>query len=115
MQVPIHITFRNTPPSDVAEAFIRERGARLEKFSDRITALAVVVECPKRERGGDPLFRVRLHISMPGKEIVVGRKQDRNEAHRDIYVAIRDAFDVAVRQLQDYARTSRGDIKRHSA
>jgi cold shock CspA family protein len=33
--------------------------------------------------------------------------------HEDIYVAIRDSFAVARRQLEDHARKQRGDIKQH--
>jgi hypothetical protein len=41
---------------------------------------------------------------VPGSEIVVNRDQD-----EDLYVALRDAFDAARRQLEDYGRTQRGD------
>lgn len=33
--------------------------------------------------------------------------------HKDVYVAIRDAFASARRQLQDYAKRLRGDVKSH--
>jgi hypothetical protein len=33
---------------------------------------------------------------------------------RDPYVAVRDAFNVAQRRLEDYARRLRGDTKHHS-
>jgi ribosome-associated translation inhibitor RaiA len=42
---------------------------------------------------------VRIDLKVPGKEIVVNRDHD-----EDIYVALRDAFDVARRQLEDHAR-----------
>jgi hypothetical protein len=35
--------------------------------------------------------------------------------HKDIDVAIRDAFKAARRQLQDYARRQRGQVKVHKA
>ena len=31
----------------------------------------------------------------------------------DVYVALRDAFDAAIRQLKDYVRKLRGEIKKH--
>jgi cold shock CspA family protein len=37
-----------------------------------------------------------------------------HEAHEDVYVAVRDAFDAAKRQLEDYGRRQRGDIKAHT-
>jgi hypothetical protein len=32
-----------------------------------------------------------------------------NDHHEDIYVALRDAFEAAKRQLEDYAAKRRGD------
>jgi hypothetical protein len=37
----------------------------------------------------------------------------KNQAHEDINVAIRDAFDAVVRQLEDHVRRLRGDVKSH--
>jgi hypothetical protein len=31
-----------------------------------------------------------------------------------VYVAIRDAFNAATRQLEDYVRMQRGEVKNHS-
>jgi cold shock CspA family protein len=45
---------------------------------------------------------------MPKEDFVVTR-----EAHADLYVAIRDAFDAARRHLQDQVRKARGDVKHH--
>jgi hypothetical protein len=36
--------------------------------------------------------------------------RDRDE---DVYVALRNAFDAAKRQLEDYVRLLRGDVKTH--
>ncbi len=113
MQVPINISFRHTDASPAVEAFIREKAAGLEKFSSRITSLSAVVECPPRHSRGSQFFQCRLHISVPGKDIHVARDPMKNESHRDVYVAIRDAFNIASRQLQDYARTIRGNVKSH--
>ena len=51
-----------------------------------------------------------IDMTVPGTELVVKR-----ESHEDIYVAIRDAFDAARRQLEDYARHQRGDVKTHES
>ena len=37
-----------------------------------------------------------------------------HEHDEDLLVALRDAFDAARRKLEDYARSQRGDVKRHS-
>jgi hypothetical protein len=45
--------------------------------------------------------------------VVVDRAKPTDHAHEDVYVALRDAFDAAVRQLEDQARKLRGDVKTH--
>jgi cold shock CspA family protein len=56
---------------------------------------------------------VRIEIGVPGDRIVVRRSPDEHAAHLDPYVAVRDAFREARRQLEDYARRTRGDVKSH--
>jgi cold shock CspA family protein len=60
------------------------------------------------------LFRVRLDITVPGREIVVGRESKPRRSHQDISVAIHDAFAAARRQIEDHARIYRGEVKLHS-
>ena len=55
-------------------------------------------------------FNVRIDIGVPGSEIVVTK-----DASEDVYIAVRDAFDAAKRQLEDYARKTRGEVKKHGA
>jgi hypothetical protein len=39
----------------------------------------------------------------------------KDQAHEDVYIAIRDAFDAAVRRVEDQARRLRGDVKSHAS
>jgi len=50
---------------------------------------------------------------VPGGELVANREPDEHHAYSDVYVAIRDAFDAMRRQLEDYARRQRGQVKEH--
>jgi ribosomal subunit interface protein len=113
MQVPLEITFRNVPPSPAIEAAIREKAAKLEAFHDRITSARVVVETPHRQHRKGKLFHVRIDLRVPGQELVVSREPTAHHAFEDVYVAIRDAFDAAKRQLEDCARETRGSVKTH--
>jgi ribosomal subunit interface protein len=113
MQLPLQITFRGMDPSEAVEAQIRERTERLDRFHDRITGCRVVVEKAHRHHHKGGTYHIRLDLTVPGREIVVKRDPAENHAHEDIYVAIRDAFDAAKRQLEDHARRQRGDIKAH--
>jgi ribosomal subunit interface protein len=108
MQIPVQITFRNFPRSEAVEARIRAKAVKLEEFHPRITSCHVAVEELDRHRQQGRQFTVRLDIRVPGHEVVVDR-----DHHEDIFVALRDAFDAAARQLEELARTQRGEVKAH--
>lgn len=110
MQIPLQITVRDIQHSDAVEANVRQKAGKLEEFSAHIISCRVVVDMPHRHAHQGRQFNVRLDIGVPGSEIVVNR--DHNE---DVYVAVRDAFDAAKRQLEDYARRVRHDVKTHVA
>jgi len=113
MELPLQITFRHMDTSDAVAARIRARAEELERFFDRIMSCRVVVECrhPRRQQGN--LFRIRIDLKVPGREIVVGRDPAQHHAHEDVHVAIRDAFDTTRRLLEDYVREARGEVKLH--
>jgi cold shock CspA family protein/ribosome-associated translation inhibitor RaiA len=112
VDIPLQITWRGLASSAAVEADIRERAGKLESFYDHIVSCRVVVEAPHHQHQGN-LFHVTIDIKVPGKEIVVGRGPAARQAHEDMYVALRDAFDAAKRQLQDYSRVRRGEVKQH--
>jgi ribosome-associated translation inhibitor RaiA len=60
------------------------------------------------------VFRVQLEISLPGQQLVVKPEIDRNHAHEDVYVALRDAFDAATRQVKEYVQRHRNQVKTHA-
>lgn len=113
MQVPLRITFRGIHPSEAIEANIRSHAERLDRYSDRITGCQVVVEADHRHHRKGRLYHVRIDMTVPGEEIVVAREPLEHQSHQDVFVAIRDAFDAARRQLEDYVRRVRADVKRH--
>jgi len=113
MQIPLQITFRGLPPSPAIEKSIREHAAKLERFYDRLTRCRVVVESPHRRHNKGKLYHVSLDLTVPGAELVVNREPHQRHEHEDVYVAIRDAFNAAARQLEDYARRQRGEVKSH--
>jgi len=114
MQEPLRIAFRNMEAPIGIEDDLNKRVAQLEQFFDRITACSVVIEARHRHSRQGQLYHIRIELVVPEREIVVQRDPSENHAHEDLHVAIRDAFDAARRQLQDYAREVRGDFKTHA-
>ena len=115
MQSPLNISFRNMDPSEAIETRVREKAEKLERLYDRIISCEVVVEAPHRNHQKGKLYDLRINLSVPGDDINVGRTGPQNHAHEDVYVAIRDAFAAAGRQLEDHVRKMRGDVKTHDA
>ena len=108
MQIPPQITIRDMEHSDALETHIRDKVNKLDEFFDRIMSCRVVVEMPHKHHHQGKQFNVRIDIGVPGSELVVNR-----DHAEDVYIALRDAFDAAKRQLEDYARKMRGDVKTH--
>lgn len=108
MQIPVEITLRDIPQSDAVEARIREKVAKLERFHGRIMSCRVTVESPQHRKHQGRLYSVHIDIKVPGSELVVNRVQ-----HEDVYVAMRDAFVAATRQLEDRNHIQKGQVKNH--
>lgn len=113
MKLPLQITFRNTSRSDALEAHIRKKAEKLDQFCDTITSCRVMVEASHRHHHKGNLYRARIDITVPDRELVVSRDPKDNRAHEDAYVAIRDAFDAARRQVEDYLKKRRRNTKIH--
>ncbi|MBI4292992.1 MAG: ribosome-associated translation inhibitor RaiA [Betaproteobacteria bacterium] len=110
MQIALQITVRDMEHSDVLDQHIRDKVAKLEHIYPRLMACRVVVERQDRHKQQGSQFSVRIDLTLPGKEIVVNRK-----LAEDPYVALRDAFDAAKRQLEEFARERRPDAKSRRA
>lgn len=92
--------------SSAADALIETEVRKLERFYARATACHVIVE-RSHARGGRE-YQVRIDITVPGTEIAITHESpDLEAAHKDLGLAIRDAFRKAARQLRDYARRRR--------
>jgi ribosomal subunit interface protein len=108
MAAQLQITVREMPHSDAVEAAIRRKTAGIERVHPRITAIRVTVEAPHHHHHQGNRFTVKLDITLPGGEIVVNR-----DHAEDVYVALRDAFLAARRQLIEHAQRGRGADKTH--
>ena len=107
MQVPAQITFKDIDHSDAIEARVREKIAKLETYTDRITSCRVVIAAPHRHHNKGKIYDVRIDLTLPGEEIAVAHEGPENHAHEDVYVAIRDSFEAARRQLKKRVRQIR--------
>jgi ribosomal subunit interface protein len=108
MKIPLQITARTIELTDAIKADIEEKAEKLDRFYDQLMRCRVVVESPHRHHHQGNLYEIHIYMTMPGSEIVVKR-----EPNDDLYVAIRDGFNAAYRQLEDFVRRQRRDVKHH--
>ncbi len=114
MRLPLQISFRNMQHSEVLERAITERAKCLDRYCDRIMGCRVIVETRHRQHQGN-LYHLRIDLTLPGHEIVVGREPSLHQAYEDVYVAVRDAFDAVRRRLEDYIRRRDLRVKFHQS
>lgn len=112
MQTPLRITFRHMEPSPAVEARIREHVDHLEHFHKHIIGCHVIVEAPPAHRRNGTPFDVTVDLTIPGKELALRTEHSEREAHTDVYVAIRDAFDTIKRLLHEQAMLSHNEARR---
>ena len=115
MQVPLQITFRNMDKSEAVESDIQKRVDKLTKHHAEIISCRVVVKAPTQHRRKGGLFKARIDITCPEGKLVINREPPaQNQAHEDVYVALRDAFNAAIRKLEQYGNRRKGQVKTHT-
>lgn len=107
MSFPIEVRFRDMETSPALEQFVRRWAAKLGRVHERIGSCEVVIERPHQSQHQGQHVHVRITLAVPGPDIVVSHGQERDGAHEDAYVAVRDAFRAARRQLEQHARRLR--------
>lgn len=129
--VPLQVSFHGLEPSPALRSLIEGETAKLKHLYRYIVTCHVTVEhLAGRHRKGNP-FRVRIELAVPGKRLTVdsqpntrrvlenveeiarAKSDEVHPEHKDGVLATRDAFRKLGRQLQDYARRQRADVKTH--
>lgn len=100
MSNEFQVVFHNIDQSDALTENVNKRIEKLQRFSSDIIGGRVVLDSPHNNHHKGKVFSVTLEIHTANKEVIVKEgKQDKPE-HEDIYVAVRDAFNAAERQLK---------------
>jgi cold shock CspA family protein len=109
-QIPLQITFKGVDRSQAVEAAIRQRAARLERFSQQISRFHVVVDMPHQHRHRGNHYAIRIDITTPSGEVQVKRDPSLDDSHKDFQSVLRDAFDAAARHLENDAQRSQAEV-----
>jgi ribosome-associated translation inhibitor RaiA len=95
------ITFGGMDPSEALRVEVRAWLEKLGALTAPMTGGHVVIEAVEEGRKAR-CYRVRMELVMPEGVVVVGPDHPSNAAHEDVYVAIRNAFRAARRQLESH-------------
>jgi cold shock CspA family protein/ribosome-associated translation inhibitor RaiA len=113
METPVQIAFEDISPSDALEGLVRDEAAALQRYFEGIVSAHVTIAEPHRHQQQGRLFRVKVRLVVPGDVLVVDHEHGRHAAHADAHLAVREAFHAARRELEDYARRLREQVKHH--
>jgi putative sigma-54 modulation protein len=102
MHTPLEIQFHGIEKSEAVEERVRAKVSKLEKHLGRMTRCRVVLEAPHRSPQKPKVFQVKIEISLPRRQpIVVCHEREGAHAHEEMPLAIRDAFEAALRKVDD--------------
>lgn len=96
---PCQIIFEGFPASEPPRAEVRAWLARLGALTAPMISGEVAIEVVNQGRT-EPRYRVRMELVMPAGPVRVGLDHPANLPHEDVYVAIRNAFRAARRELE---------------
>jgi ribosomal subunit interface protein len=101
------IVFHNMDQTAAITEAVQKRIEKLERFCDQIIFGRVVLDSPHNNHHKGKVYSVSLEVHTTVKEVRVNQDQHDNHAHEDLYVAIRDAFNAAERQLKSVDKKHR--------
>ena len=103
----IQIVFHSIDQTDALTEAVAKRIDKLERYCDQITNGRVVLDSPHNHHHKGKVYSVSIEIHTPQIEVRVNQDQHDKQSHEDLYVAIRDAFNVAERQLRSVDKKHR--------
>ncbi len=101
------VFFHNIEQTGAIVEAVQKRINKLERYCEHIITGRVVLDSPHNNHHKGKVYSVGLEIHTPTKEVRVNQEQHDNHAHEDLYVAIRDAFNAAERQLKSIDKKHR--------
>jgi ribosome-associated translation inhibitor RaiA len=101
IQSACQVTFVGMDAVEAARVEVRAWVPRLGVLMESVSAGHVFIEAVDTRRK-ERQYRVRMELAMPGGLMAVTHAEALNGAHEDVYVAIRNAFRAARRQLEGH-------------
>jgi ribosome-associated translation inhibitor RaiA len=110
MKLPLDLRFIGLKPSEAVESAVHARIGHLESLCPDVTAWRVTVQQQHAPDTQGRPFAVRVEVILPRQEVAFTRVHD-----EDVYVALRDAFDAARRNMETLVGMRGGDVEHQAA
>jgi ribosome-associated translation inhibitor RaiA len=104
MDIPLEIHFHGIDKSEAIEDRVREKVGKLAKHFSRMTSCRVVLEAPHRSPQKAKVYQIKIEIGVPSRRpIVVSHEREGSHAAEELNLALRDAFEAALRKVDGVA------------
>jgi ribosome-associated translation inhibitor RaiA len=104
MTTHVEVRFHGIEKSDAIEQRVREKVAKLQKHFQRMTSCRVGIEASQRTPQKPKVLQIKIEIGIPRrKPIVVSHERVGGHAGEELCLAIRDAFEAAMRKVDGTA------------
>lgn len=106
--LPMQITVKGMPYSAALDLLIRQKLSDIERFCATLMGCRVFIEKSHQHKKPGELFDVAVEVHISGQPHIVIKRQH----VEDVHVAVRDAFDDALRKVLEYVQIERSQRNR---
>jgi ribosome-associated translation inhibitor RaiA len=104
MMTEVEVHFHGIEKSDAIEQRVRDKVAKLQRHFERMTSCRVGIEATQRSPQKPKVFEIKIEIGMPRRQpIVVRHERVGSHASEELCLALRDAFEAAMRKVDGTA------------
>jgi ribosome-associated translation inhibitor RaiA len=112
MTTLVEVHFHGIEKSDAVEQRVREKVAKLLSHFERITSCRVAVQATQRSPQKPKVYRIKIEVGMPRRApIVVCHERIGSHAREELGLALRDAFEAALRKVDGTSAKVSGRAK----
>src|SRR5262245_18577595 len=115
MNAPVEVHFHGLQKSEAIEQKVRDKVAKLEKHFGRMTSCRVVLEATQRNALKPKVYCIKIEMGVPRQRpIVVSHERVGSHASEELLMALREAFEAALRKIEGLAlkRGQRSKLER---
>jgi putative sigma-54 modulation protein len=104
MTTLVEVHFHGIEKSEAVEQRVRDKVAKLQSHFERMTSCRVGIEATQRSPQKPKVYQIKIEIGIPRrKHIVVSHERIGSHANEELGLAIRDAFEAALRKVDGAA------------